>query len=231
MDLCLLSGGAAFGLVSHIRKDFESRNSCCITGEFGAVGIMKDKLLAGEQCDVIILSRKLIDELVQKGKLTGQSPRDLGVVSTGTAVIAGQTRPTLTDEASLIKALLAASGIYVPHMSKSTAGIHMKTVFERLGVFDRIKERIQEFPNGATAMKAMASNAVPNSLGCTQLTEIMATPGVTVVAPLPQSCALDTVYTAAISSVSAQVDLARALIDSLCDASLDAFKRNNGFSK
>lgn len=231
MDLCLLSGGAAFGLVSHIRKDFEARNHCCITGEFGAVGMMKDKLLAGEACDVIILSRKLIDQLARDARVIRESIRDLGVVSTGTAVIEGEAPPVITDEASLAKALLAASGVYVPDMSKSTAGIHMKSVFERLQVFDRIKERIQEFPNGATAMKAMASKAAPHSLGCTQLTEIMATPGVTVVAALPKSCALDTVYTVAIPSASGQVDLAGVLIDGLCDASLDNFKRDNGFSK
>lgn len=231
MDLCLLSGGAAFGLINGVRSEFEAANGCRIGGEFGAVGLMKEKLLAGEPCDVIILSRKLIDQLSLAGKLLEHSMRDLGVVSTGVAVIEADEPPPIADDASFAKALIGASGVYVPDMSQSTAGIHMKKVFEQLDVFEKIKDKIHEYPNGATAMKAMASAAVPWSLGCTQITEIMYTGGVALVAPLPQSCALDTVYTIGVPKTSRQAVLASALIDVLCDESLDGFKRNNGFSK
>lgn len=231
MDLSVLSGGATFGLVDEVKKEFEAREQCRINGQFGAVGAMKDKLLAGEPCDVVILSRTLIDGLNQRGTLVPDSIRDVAIIGTGIAVIAGEAAAPITDQASFIAALKKASGIYIPDMAKSTAGIHLKKTFQNLGIFDAIKDRIHEFPNGATAMKTMAENAVPGSLGCTQLTEIRYTPGVVAVAPLPAGCALDTVYTAAIPRTSALKDLAGALIDSLTDALLDGFKRGNGFAK
>ena len=231
MNLCLLSGGATFGLVDEVKTEFEARQHCRISGQFGAVGAMKDKLLSGDPCDVIILSRKLIDQLNEQGALIQDSIRDVATIGTGIAVIEGEAIAPITDAASFIAALKNASGIYIPDMDKSTAGIHLKKTFRNLDVFDAIKDRIHEFPNGATAMKTMAANAVPHSLGCTQLTEIRYTPGVVAVAPLPAGCALDTVYTAAIPRNSAATDLAGTWIDSLTDASLDGFKRGNGFAK
>src|SRR3546814_15842834 len=57
------------------------------------------------------------------------------------------------------RALLDADAVYVPDMQRSTAGIHMKKVFQQLGVLDDIAAKIQEFPNGATAMTAMSAAA------------------------------------------------------------------------
>src|SRR3546814_9810392 len=69
MKLSILSGGAALGLVDAVRARFESEAGCQIAGEFGAVGAMKEKLLAGADCDIVILSRKLVDELAGAGQV------------------------------------------------------------------------------------------------------------------------------------------------------------------
>lgn len=231
MDLCLFSGGAAYGLVSGMQARFEADNRCRVKGEFGAVGLMKKRMLAGEPCDALILSRTLMDELEREGNVLEGSLRDLGVVGTGLAVLEGDPAPAMADEAELAAALQGASGIYVPDMTQSTAGAHMKRVFRQLGILDAIANRIHEFPNGATAMKAMAADGRCGSVGCTQVTEILYTPGVSLVAHLPRACALDTVYTFGIPVGSRQPALARKLAEALCDASLDEFKRNNGLSR
>jgi ABC-type molybdate transport system, periplasmic component len=224
----ILSGGAAFGLVDGIRKDFEAKHGCRIEGMFGAVGAMRDKLLAGDPCDAAILSRKLIDGLAADGKVRGNTVRDLGVVSTGVAVKAGRPPADVSSEHGLREALLAAGAVYVPDMQQSTAGQHMKAVFEKLGVFEQIRARVREFPNGATAMKALAAAAEPDGLGCTQVTEILYTPGVTLVGELPEGCALDTVYTIAVAAGAAQPELAGKLVEALASPGLSEFKRANG---
>ena len=61
MRLRILSGGAAQGLVGALAPQFEAETGCEIGGTFGAVGAMRDKLLAGEPADLLILSRALID--------------------------------------------------------------------------------------------------------------------------------------------------------------------------
>ena len=58
-NINLLSGGAAQGLVTQLEDRFEALHQCSIDASFGAVGMMKDSLLAGAPCDVIILTEAL----------------------------------------------------------------------------------------------------------------------------------------------------------------------------
>jgi molybdate transport system substrate-binding protein len=78
--LHLLSGGAAQGLVTRLQAAFEARHGCRIQASFGAVGLMKEKLVAGDPCDLLILSQKLIDELVAERRADGASMRPVGQV-------------------------------------------------------------------------------------------------------------------------------------------------------
>ena len=228
MKLSILSGGAALGLVEHIRATFEADTGCQIVGEFGAVGAMKEKLLAGSDCDIVILSRKLVDDLASTGHVQAESIRDLGVVSTGVSIKAGNPPVSVGSPAAFGQALLSADAVYVPDMQRSTAGIHMKQVFQQLGVLDDIAAKIQEFPNGATAMKAMAA-ASGKPLGCTQITEILYSPGVQAVGLLPRGCELDTVYSTAVATKARQADLAHQLVKVLTDSELESYKNAHGF--
>ena len=63
MRLEILSGGAAQGLVAAVGPQFKAETGIDIGGSFGAVGAMRDKLLAGSAADVLILTSALIAEL------------------------------------------------------------------------------------------------------------------------------------------------------------------------
>ena len=69
-----------------------------------------------------------------------------------------------------------------------------------LGLWDRVAGRLSSRPNGTTAMRALAASSAAHPIGCTQETEIRATPGIVLVGPLPPGCDLTTVYTAAVTS-------------------------------
>lgn len=51
--LRFLSGGAAQGLVRGLKPEFETVQACALDGQFGAVGAMRDRLLAGDPCDLV----------------------------------------------------------------------------------------------------------------------------------------------------------------------------------
>jgi molybdate transport system substrate-binding protein len=229
MKLNILSGGAAHGLMAAIAPEFEKQHQCRVEGEYGAVGLMKEKLLAGEPCDVLILSRKLIDALVAQNHVDTQSVANVGVVSTGVGVKEGAEPVDIRSSDTFRQALLQCNGIFVPHMTQSTAGIHMKSVFERLGIFEQIQDKCHEFPNGATAMKAMADDPRPNLIGCTQETEILGTPGARLIGALPEGCELDTIYTAAVSANANEPELARQLITTLQNPAIQGLKTQKGF--
>ena len=85
--LRILSGGAANGLVTRLQAAFEQQHGCRIEGTYGAVGAMKDKLLGGAPCDLLILTQALIDGLAAHGHAQGASARALGLVKTGVALV------------------------------------------------------------------------------------------------------------------------------------------------
>jgi molybdate transport system substrate-binding protein len=228
-SLHILSGGAAQGLVQQLRGSFYNETGRAIEGSFGAVGAMRDKLLAGEPCDVLILTQPLIDELTVAGRVAPGSARALGRVRTGVAVKPGEAAPRVDTPGALKAALLAARGLYFPDPHKATAGIHFMNVLKRLGVEQQLASVLRTYPNGATAMKAMAEAEGPGLIGCTQVTEIRYTPGVQLVAMLPKEFELATVYTAAVTSKAEQPQAARMLIDLLASPTAAELRRAGGF--
>jgi molybdate transport system substrate-binding protein len=211
-NINLLSGGAAQGLVTQLEHRFETEHHYSIDASFGAVGMMKDSLLAGAACDVVILTQALIDQLSASGEVVAASVRALGVVKTGIAVKTGDAVPAVGTPAELKAALRAARGIYFPDPDKATAGIHFMSVLKQLGLDSELAARLHPFPNGATAMNAMAEAEGQGFIGCTQVTEILYTDGVDLIAPLPQEFELSTVYTAAVCTRAAQPEAASQLI-------------------
>ncbi|MBC7379601.1 MAG: substrate-binding domain-containing protein [Burkholderiaceae bacterium] len=227
--LNLLSGGAAQGLVGQLQARFQAQSGCAINGTFGAVGMMKDKLLAGAPCDVLILTQALITQLTESGELLVGSARPLGVVKTGVAVKAGEAMPKVDSPDALKAALLAATGIYFPDPVKATAGIHFMKVLQTLGIDQEVAGRLRPFPNGATAMREMSQASEAGLVGCTQVTEILYTPGVQLVADLPKVFELATVYTAAVCSKAAEPALAAELISLLISTEAAELRRSGGF--
>jgi len=211
-QLRLLSGGAAHGVVDALAAKFRTETGAEIVGTFGPVGAMKDKLLAGEPADLLILTRALIAELAAAGRVLPDTCADLGRVRTGVAVKQGDSVPDVSSAPALRAALLAASEIYFPDPLRATAGIHFAKVLDRLGVREALAPRLRPHASGAAAMGAMSRATGSCLLGCTQITEIMITPGVTLVGPLPAEFELATVYSAAVCATAASTDNARRLV-------------------
>src|SRR5206468_7628099 len=98
---------------------------------------------------------------------------------------------------------------------RATAGIHFMTVLRKLDIDRVVAPRLKPFPNGATAMRALANDGRRGDMGCTQLTEIRYTVGVTAAGPLPPGFDLSTIYSAAVVRATENRDLARRLISLL----------------
>lgn len=228
-QLHLLSGGAAQGLVAHLQGSFRAQHLCSISGTFSAVGMMKAALLAGAPCDVIVLTDALIAELMASGHLLAGSAKNVGIVKTGVAVKSGDKTVDVSTPEKLKDALRAAKGIYFPDPIKATAGIHVMKVLKGLGLDVELASKMHVYANGATAMKAMAEAEANDVIGCTQITEIIYTPGVDLVGPLPKAFELATTYTAAVCASSTQPESAAALIALMASTDTAALRLTCGF--
>ena len=225
----LLSGGAAQGLVNALKASIETTTDTQLICTFGAVGAMKQKLMDGAPCDVVILTEALIEQLTDSGHVLAGSARHLGPVKTGVAVKSGTPWPEVETAAQLKTALLAATGIYFPDPQLATAGIHFMKVLNGLGIADTVANKLRPFPNGNAAMNAMAACDDPHVIGCTQVTEILITAGIDLVANLPLEFELATMYTAGVRSNSTCAAQAQVMIDMLTSQENAALRAKGGF--
>lgn len=227
--LNLLCAGAAQGLVRALAPRLLEAFGATANGRFGAVGAMKEAFDAGEPCDLIVLTDAMIGTMAQQGAVVPASCAPLGRVRTGVAVRSGTPHPDVTTPEGLARALEAADAVYFPDPQRATAGIHFERVLRELGLLERLGPRLRTFPNGATAMRELAAATARAPIGCTQVTEILYTPGVELVAPLPARFELATVYTAAVSARAAHAELAASFVALLAGADSAALRARSGF--
>jgi len=199
-DIRILSAGAAQAVVEKIKETYARETGHRVTAEFSAVGAMKARVVGGEAVDVIILTGALIDELIASGHVVAGSRSDIGKVGTGVAVRAGTPMPDVSSARALRGSLLAAGRIVCPDPATATAGKVVMGVLERLGIAAQMQARMQFFPNGFAAMKWLAESRGTLEAGITQITEILANPGVNYAGPLPGDLQVMTVYAAGVAA-------------------------------
>ena len=227
-DLHVISAGAAKGLVQGLQDEFQRDTGLALQCTFGAVGAMLERLNAGAPCDVIILTRAMIDALAREGRAAAPGIADLGWVHTGLALPSGVPPRPVSDVASLRSVLEPAHAIYLPDPERATAGIHALRVLKALQLPD-LERRLRAYPNGAAAMAALAEQGDAHAVGITQVSEIRYTPGVTLQGVLPAPHGLATLYSAAVVHGAAQASAAALLLQRLTDPARAAWRQLAGF--
>jgi len=210
--LKVLSGGAAQGLAEALADTIRAATGESLTGDFGPVGGMRDRIVAGEAADFVILSRKLVEDLAAGGHVLRDTITDIGDVATGVALRAGDPDASCATAQELRALLLASDGIFFPDPVAATAGIHFTRVLSDLGIAETVADRLKTFPGGIPAMKAMGQSPLVRPVGCTQITEILRIPTVRLVGLLPPGLDLLTTYTAAVTTRAANPQAAAQVI-------------------
>ena len=228
-DLYLLSAGAAKGLVEALVPHFLAQTGISLRATFGAVGAIREKLLAGDRCDALILTEAMIDQLAASGHLVAGTQAALGRVRTGIGVRDGDALPDITSRAAFEQSLRAASDIFVPDTQRSTAGIHFARVLDQLGISSEVAPHLRPYPNGAAAMHALAHSSGSMPIGCTQVSEIKYAEGVTLVGSLPMEFELTTVYSIAVCSSAQLPAVAQRFAEWLSGADASDARSEAGF--
>lgn len=167
------------------------------TARFDTVGAVRDAMLAGEPAGLVLLSTAALDALQAAGRVVAQGRITLGRTGVGFA-ISRDAAPldTATPEA-LATTLRASQGVIAmadPERG-ATAGIHFRTVLQRLDLWDALQPKLRSFPTGIVAVAEVAAGRA--SIGVSQASEIVAAQGVRLGATLPDALQLFTTYGAA----------------------------------
>ena len=177
----------------------------------------------------MILTRSLIDGLVASNHVVAGTCQSLGVVRTGVAVKVGEKHPVIGSKEELRNAFMNANGIYFPDPELATAGIHVLNVLKDLGLNLEKKNFLRTYPNGATAMAAMAKSAESHLIGSTQVSEINITPGIELAGLLPKEYELATDYCLGITVNAKEPELAKEFAQLLTGPNSLEVRKKIGF--
>ena len=227
--LNVFCAGAAQAAVTEIAAKFERDTGHAVAATCGAVGAMKAHVIAGEPADLVVLTGALIDELIQQEWVVAGSRVDLGKVGTGVAVRAGTPLPDIRNTRVLRGNLLAAKRVLFPDPAVATAGKVVMSALDKMGIKDELKSRLHFFPNGYAAMNDLAKSTGLLEMGITQITEIVANKGVTLVGPLPADVQNVAVYSVGLAVNSKDAELAKELIRRLTGFSAQPVLSAAGF--
>jgi len=209
-EVKVLSGGAVRAIVTDLAEAFHQETGHTVTLAFGTVGVIRQRLTAGEPVDVVIMSDAAIDETARQGAVVPGTRTDIARTGMGVAVREGAPKPDISTPEALKQALLAAKSlVYVDPGQGATSGIHFAGVLERLGIADAVRAKTRLVPGGYPA-ELVARGEV--ELVAHQISEIVPVKGVTLVGPLPKDLQKITTYSAGLAARSAVPEAARAFI-------------------
>jgi len=141
--------------------------------------------------------------LIKDGKIIADTRTNLVRSGIGVGVRAGAPKPDISSVEAFKRALLNAKSIgYLP-----TGGVPQ--LVDRLGIADAIKSKVT-IPTSDIASELVAKGEL--ELVVVVITQIMTTPGVELVGPLPPEIQYYTVFTAGVSVDSKAPGAARDLI-------------------
>jgi len=161
---------------------------------------------AGEPFDILISGSAPVDAWIKDGKIIAETRTDVARSAIGVGVRAGARKPDISSVEAFKRALLEAKSIaYL----KVGSGIYMAGLLDRLGIAEAIKSKVTR-PDSDIVTELVARGEV--ELGIVVVTQILTTPGVELVGPLPPEIQSYVTFTAGISANSKAPEAARDLI-------------------
>jgi molybdate transport system substrate-binding protein len=169
------------------------------------------RLLNGQVADVVILDGEAAENLAKKGFVKADSLKTLALSQIGAAVKLNSEKPDISSVDALKKTLLAAKSIAY---SDSGSGTYIaNTMYKQLGIEEQVKAKsikVRGPPSGEAVAAVVARGEV--EIGFQQVSEIIHTPGITYLGPIPAALQPGFSFAGAVTSSSHQGDIAASLI-------------------
>jgi molybdate transport system substrate-binding protein len=168
---------------------------------------MVRRIRGGEPFDLLVAAPGQMDALIKEGKIIPETRIDLTRSGIGVQVRAGAPKPDISSVDAFKRALLNAKSI--AYLKEGQSGVYLASMLERLGIAEAIKSKVIR-PETDIVSELVAKGDI--ELGMVVITQILTTPGVELVGPLPPEIQTYIVFTGGVSTDSAHQDAAKDLI-------------------
>lgn len=164
---------------------------------------------AGETFDVLISGTVPVDEWIREGRLVAMTRTELARSGIGVEVRAGSPKPDISTVDAFKRALLNAKSIAYLRVG---SGVYLDDLVKRLGIDHAIRSKVTR-PDSDIVSELVAKGDV--ELGMTVITQILTTPGVDLVGPLPGEVQSYVTFVAAVGAESKVKVAASELVEFL----------------
>jgi molybdate transport system substrate-binding protein len=222
-EIHVLASGAIKEAFLELTPQFEKSSGHKVVTTWSGTAAIKKRISAGEVYDLVIIPGPDIDAFIKQGKIRPGSLVNLMKSGVGVAVRAKAPRPDISSSDALKKTLLAAKSI---GYSTGPSGVYMAGLFERLGVADQIKPKLKQTPSGVRISTLIASGEA--EIGFHQISELIHSPEIDYIGPLPAELQKITIFSAGIHSGAKQPEAAKDLVKFLTAPAAAPAIRKNG---
>jgi molybdate transport system substrate-binding protein len=197
-EIKIFTARAIATVLEKIGPEFERATGHRLNVVSGFGPVFLRQISADEPFDVFISTPTTMNSLFQDGTLVSRT--NLMRSGTGVEVRAGAPKPDISTVEAFKRALLNAKSVgYLP-----TGGVI--GLIERLGLTDALKAKVT-IPKTDIVSELVAKGEL--ELGVVVITQILTTPGVELVGPLPPEIQFYTLFVGGISAKSKTPDAAR----------------------
>lgn len=209
-EVKVLSAGVMKEVILTLKPEFEREAGYKLTVDVAPAGTLARRIEAGEPFDLVVVPRRRIEGLIEKGKVSAGSRTDLAGVGIGVVVKAGAPLPDISTVEAFKRAVLAAKSIaHTDPAAGATSGIYLAGLFRKLGIADEVNAKVTLVPGGSSA-PLVARGEV--ELAVQQASEILNVPGTAYAGPLPPEIQNITVYSGGIGAKAQEAAAAKAFL-------------------
>ena len=180
---------------------------------------------AGEPFDLLISGSAPVDDWIKEGRLVAATRTVIARSGIGVEVRAGARKPDISSVDAFKQALLNARSIAYLQVG---SGIYLAGLLDRLGVADAIRSKVTR-PESDIVSELVARGEI--ELGMTVITQILTTPGVELVGPLPPEIQSYVTFVAGVSPRAGAPDAARQLVAFLATPAATAVIKAQGMER
>jgi molybdate transport system substrate-binding protein len=222
----LLTTGAFKPAAQDIIANFERQSGHKVTVVNDTAGALRQRVMAGERFDVLVLTQDGLEALIGTGKIDDGSITPLAKVGIGVAVALSAPQPNISSVEGFRQTLLAARAVaYMDPAAGATSGIYLARLFQTMGIAPEIAKKAVLVRGGLSAERVARGEA---DIAIQQASELKVVPSVKIVGYLPEPIQNYTVYAGALAANTAVLPAATDLMAAFTDASVDPILKRRG---
>jgi molybdate transport system substrate-binding protein len=221
--LRVLSTLAVMGAMPALSAAYQIETGVALDVDFAPTVALLERLRAGAEADIAILTASGIDGLIGEGLIRPGTRTDVALSFIGVAVRAGEPKPDISSAEAFRATLLAARCVAYSRIGAS--GLYFADLIRRLGIEHQVNSKAIIVASGFTAEQVVSGAA---DLAVQQVSELLVVPGIDVVGKLPPKIQTVATFSAGLLAGSVQPDAAAGLLLFLRSRAIAPILRRHG---